>query len=99
MRFQLPQFIETETKIVGPFTLKQFLWVAGGVVFVMLLFTLTSGIVFFALALPIGGLFLAFAFVKIDDMPLIMYVAYALSFATGTKKYIFKKDEAETKFM
>ena len=33
MRFQLPQFIETEVKIVGPFTLQQFLWVAGGAAF------------------------------------------------------------------
>ncbi len=30
MRFQVPQFIETETKIVGPFTLKQFLYIALG---------------------------------------------------------------------
>ena len=26
MQFQVPQFTETETKLIGPFTLKQFLW-------------------------------------------------------------------------
>ena len=29
MQFQVPQFIETEDKIVGPFTLRQFIYVAG----------------------------------------------------------------------
>ena len=30
MRFQVPQFIEVEDKIFGPFTLKQFIYMAGG---------------------------------------------------------------------
>ena len=31
MEYQVPQFIEVEDKIFGPFTLKQFIYVAGGV--------------------------------------------------------------------
>jgi len=30
MQFNVPQFIETEDKLIGPFTLKQFLYLAAG---------------------------------------------------------------------
>ena len=93
MRFQLPQFIETETKIVGPFTLQQFLWIAGGTAFVFLLYMLVKGVLFFILAIPIGGIFLALAFLKIDGVPLVVYASYGLSYFTNPKKYIFKKED------
>ena len=97
MRFQLPQFIETEIKIVGPFTLQQFLWIAGGTAFVFLLYMLIKSTLFFILAIPIGGIFLAFAFLKIDGVPLIIYASYSLSYFTNPKKYIFKKEDGEIK--
>ena len=93
MRFQLPQFIETEIKIVGPFTLQQFLWVAGGAAFVFLLFTLVKGVLFFVFAVPIAAIFLALAFLKIDGVPLIVYLSYSVAYFTNPKKYIFKKEE------
>ena len=31
MQFQVPQFLDVEDKIIGPFTIKQFLYLAGGV--------------------------------------------------------------------
>lgn len=93
MRFQLPQFIETETKIVGPFTLQQFLWIAGGASFLFLIFTLVKGVLFFIFAIPIAIIFLALAFLKIDGVPLIVYASYGLSYFTNPKKYVFKKDE------
>lgn len=92
MRFQIPQFIETEVKIVGPFTLMQFLWVAGGAAILFLLFMFTKGFLFIALALPIAAIFIAMAFVKIDGVPLLVYASYGLSYILNPKKYIFKKD-------
>lgn len=92
MRFQLPQFIETETKIVGPFTLQQFLWIAGGAAFMFLFYTLIKGILFFFFAIPVAIIFLAFAFVKIDGVPLIVYASYSISYFTNPKKYVFKKE-------
>lgn len=91
MRFQIPQFIETEVKIVGPFTLQQFLWVAGGVAILFLLFMFVKGLLFIALALPIAAIFTAMAFVKVDGVPLLIYVSYGLSYILNPKKYIFKK--------
>ena len=96
MRFQLPQFIETEVKIVGPFTLYQFLWVAGGAAILFLLFMFTKGLLFIALALPIAAIFIALAFVKMDGVPLLVYISYGLSYILNPKKYIFKKDNGNT---
>lgn len=93
MRFQLPQFIETEINIIGPFTLKQFLWVAAGGVFLFLDFSALSGMFAIVMAIPIAGIAGAFAFLKVDDMPLINYMANMMSFSFGAKKYIYTKDQ------
>jgi hypothetical protein len=30
MRYQVPQFIDVEDKVIGPLTIKQFIYLAGG---------------------------------------------------------------------
>lgn len=92
-RYQVPQFIETETKLVGPFTLKQFLWVAGGAALLFFVYTFIKGIWFFLIAIPVAAGAFAFAFLKIDGIPLLNYLTYMLTFALAPKKYIYKKEE------
>lgn len=88
----MPQFIETESKIIGPFTLGQFLYLAsGGVIIFILQFFLPLSILIIA-GLPIAILALALAFYKVDGIPFPKYLLMALSFASGPKKYIFGKD-------
>ena len=93
MRFQVPQFIETETTIVGPLTWKQFIWVALGVGLILLLFRFLPGPVFVFAAIIIMAVFGGLAFLRIEEMTLIEYLMKALGFALGPKKYLFKKDE------
>lgn len=94
MRFQVPQFIETETKLVGPFTLKQFLFVAGGTMIIFMLRYAFNSMFFWILAsLPIAAIALGLAFYKIDGVPLPKYIMMAFSFATGSKKFTYKKGE------
>lgn len=90
VRFQVPQFIETEPRLVGPFTLRQFLWVAMGGSIIFIAFALLNGIAFVAVAALAAFTSLAFAFLKIEDMPLINYVAYALSYGLNPKRYLYK---------
>ena len=62
MRFQVPQFIEIEDKIIGPLTIKQFIYIAGGagMCFVIIRFAgLLWGIM---LSLPVAAFALALAF-------------------------------------
>ncbi|MEK7154315.1 MAG: PrgI family protein [Patescibacteria group bacterium] len=93
MRFQVPQFIETESKIVGPFTLKQFLYLAAGAVIIFILQYVLSFTLLIIAGIPVALLAAALAFYKVDGIPFPQYLLMALSFLTGTKKYVFKKDE------
>lgn len=93
MRFQIPQFIETEVKIIGPFTLKQFMWVAAGGTLLFLDFSVLTGVLAIILGIFIAGIAAAFAFLKIDDMPLLNYVSNALSFSFGSKQYVYRRDD------
>lgn len=93
MKFQVPQFIETETKLIGPFTLKQFLWLAGGGAIIFLLFLTLNRYVFFVIAIPVGASSAALAFVKINEIPLVSYVLYGITYFFNPKQYIFKKED------
>jgi len=95
VRFQVPQFIETESKIVGPFTLRQFLYLAAGGIIIFILQYLVSFTYLIIIGTPIAILAIALAFYKVDGIPLPQYLLMALSFLTGTKKYVFSKDEEQ----
>ena len=95
MRFQVPQFIETETKIIGPFTLKQFLFLAVGGVLIFILQYILSLTYLIIAGLPIAIISIALAFYKIDGVPLPQYISMALSFITGPKRYQFRKDGSD----
>ena len=61
MRFQLPQFIETEIKIIGPFTLKQFMWIGAGGALLFLDFSVLSGYAAIIVAIPVAAIAVALA--------------------------------------
>ena len=95
MRFQIPQFIDVEDKIFGPFTLKQFIYVAGGVSIAVggvLMFGFFFGLV---ITLPIVVLAAALAFYKGNNRPFIFVLESAFKYATKDKLYIWKKTELE----
>ena len=95
MRVQVPQFIETETKIIGPFTLKQFLFIAGGISLIVMEYILLPGIAFIAAAFVTGAFFGALAFLKVDGQPFINYLAYFLAYALGAKRYQYMPKQTQ----
>ncbi len=92
MKFQVPQFIDTEANIIGPFTLKQFLFLATGAVIIFVLQYVVSLLYLIILGAPIAIFFIALAFYKVDGVPLPQYLLMALSFMTGNKRYSFTKN-------
>ncbi len=90
MKFQVPQFIETETKLVGPLTLWQFLWVASGTSIIAMEYILTSGYIFFILLVLTAALFSSLAFVKVDGQPFLNYLAYMVAYVLGAKQYTYR---------
>lgn len=95
MDYQVPQFIEVEDRIFGPFTLKQFIYIAGGGgICAILLLTLP---LFFALLLgaPVAGLAAALAFLKINNKPFIEMLEAGFTYYVGKRLYLWKKEKEE----
>ncbi len=90
MQFSVPQFIEFESKIVGPLTIRQFAFIAVPV--------LVSFALFFVLILPVWILVatillsvgISFAFIKIGGRPLYMVVLYALKYFWQPRLFLWK---------
>lgn len=93
MRYQVPQFIEVEDKIIGPLTIKQFVYLVGGAGLSFIVYTY----VFFYLAIIIIAaiipLSLALAFYKVNNKPFIDFLESAFLYYTKGNLYIWKKEE------
>jgi len=93
MQFQVPQFIETEDTIVGPLTLKQFLYVgaAGGVSFV--LFFILSLWLWIIITVLLASAAIALAFGRYDGRSLPQVLLAAVNFYWQPKLYVWKREE------
>lgn|SRR3990167_3835333 len=92
MQFQIPQFIDIENKIVGPLTLKQFLYLAaaGGLDF-LLFFVLATWLWVFIAAI-IAGIGLALAFGKYNGQSLPKIGLYAFGFMWKPRRYFWQRE-------
>jgi hypothetical protein len=94
MRFQVPQFIETENKIVGPFSVRQFAYIgSGGLLIFVFRYIFTTFTYFVMASIIVGAIALGLAFAKIDGIPLPNFLFRATMFGLGIKKYIFTKEQ------
>lgn len=92
MQFQVPQFLDVEDKIVGPFTFKQFIYIVGGV-----------GLGYFALRyIPLIGFVFAIGFValgfslafyKINGKPLVFTIEYGFNYLRSNRLYVWRRRE------
>lgn|SRR3989344_3537591 len=94
-QFQVPQFIETESKIVGPLTLKQFLYIAAAGLTCFLLFFVLKFFIWVILTMIIGGLGAAFAFFKYNGRPLPVILKSAFLYYWNPRLYLWQREEAK----
>ena len=95
MQFRVPQFIDMEDKIVGPLTLKQFAYLLGAGGFSFLIWTfIPIRILAILLILPVAGVFLALAFIKINQRPFVEVLESAFSYYSGSKIYTWRQPKA-----
>ena len=96
MRFTVPEFIEYETKIIGPLTFRQFIFVgiAGAICF-FLYFTLgkTNFALFIMACLIIGAIAGVLAFLQIGGRPFPTIIGNFLRFNLRPKMFIWRKKE------
>jgi len=90
MQFQVPQFIETEDRVVGPLTIKQFLYVAAaGSISFILFFFLKTGLWLF-ITFIVAVIALSLAFIKVNGRSLITIAIAAFSFYWKPHFYLWK---------
>jgi hypothetical protein len=91
MRYQTPQFIDIEDKLFGPFTVKQFIYLAGGAGLVFLLYRFLPLFIAIIPMVVVVGFVLALAFWKVNGKPFIIVLEAAVRFYIGEKLYLWRK--------
>lgn len=91
----MPQFIEVEDKIVGPLTLRQFIYLAGTAGICAVLFAYLPRFIAIVLSLPIGALGAALAFYKVNKRPFVNLLEAGFSYLTHEKLMVWKQPELE----
>ena len=92
MKYQVPQFIEIEDKIIGPLTIKQFTYLVGGGGMAFIFYTFIPiylAVILIAVVIPLS---LALAFYKINNKPFIDFLESAFIYYTKQNLYIWKKE-------
>jgi len=96
MEYQVPQFIEVEDKIFGPLTLKQFIFLAGGIGICVVIFLYLPLIIAVIVAAPIVALTGALAFYKVNNKDFTQMLGAGLAYYTKDRLYLWKKDNTAT---
>jgi hypothetical protein len=91
MQFKVPQFIDIEDKLFGPFTFHQFAYLAGGASIVFVIFKLLPLWLGLIPMLFVAGLALLLTFYKINNKPFIYYLQAGIVYAFGSKLYVWKQ--------
>ncbi len=95
MRFQVPQFIDIEDKIFGPFTFKQFVYLAGGAGASYAIYRLLPIYIAVLLILPILGCALALTFYKVNGKPFVEILQAWFIYTFKSKLFIWKQRKIE----
>lgn len=98
MQFQVPQFIDTEDKIVGPLSLRQFFYlgIVAGFCF-LLFFLIGSLLIWIMLSVVIMGSAVALTVVKINGRPLSRVFVSALKYYWQPQTYVWQPDDQRGK--
>jgi len=96
MQYQVPQFVDIEDKIVGPLTLKQFLYLAFAGALIFVFWFLFNFYVWIIISVPITALASAFAFLKINDRPFVYFFLSFVRYFSKPKLYLFSAILRET---
>jgi hypothetical protein len=91
MQFKVPQFLDIEDKIFGPFTFKQFVYLAGGAGLSFIIYKLLGFFLGFIPIALVAALALALAFYKPNKKPLLNMMEAGFKFYVQDKLYVWKR--------
>ncbi|MEK7608374.1 MAG: PrgI family protein [Patescibacteria group bacterium] len=95
MQFRVPQFLETEDKIVGPLTLRQFLYIGAAFVVISILYALVAMWLWAIISLFIVILAGALAFGKVNGQPMSKIILAGARFYWKPQTYVWQEPGQE----
>ena len=98
MQYGVPQFINVEDKIVGPFTGKQTICLIIGGGLLMLFFSVFDLIFFAVAAMFIIPITLAFAFWRPKGISLSRLIMNKINFSTSDRLYVWRREPDDIMF-
>ena len=98
MQFKVPQFLEVEDKIFGPFTFKEFVYLAGGAGMCFVVYKLLGLIWGIIPILAIAGFAAMLTFYRPNNKPFINMLEAGFKYFLQSKLYIWKKRQNKIKF-
>lgn len=97
MQFKVPQFLDIEDKIFGPFTFREFVYLAGGAGLCFVLFKLLGFLLGAIPILIVAGFALMLTFYRPNNKPLLNMLESGFKYFTQNKLYIWKKVKVKNK--
>lgn len=94
-QYQVPQFITVEDKVFGPFTIKQFIYLAAGSVLIFGARILLAPLLFWPIAAVVGGLAASLAFLKINEQPFPIVVKNMIFYMLRPRLYIWRQESPQ----
>lgn len=94
MRFEVPQFIDVKDKIFGPFTFKQFLYLAGAGGLAYLAIRVIPSFIKYPIALVLALFGLALAFYKMNGRPFSVMLQAMLTYLFSSKLFLWHQRDA-----
>lgn len=93
MQFQVPQFIDTEDKIVGPLSIRQFIYIVVAAGISIILYFTVQAWLWMILSLPLLAFGAAMAFIKINGRPFSKFLFAGLSYYWKPQTYVWQPDQ------
>ena len=96
MRYEVPQFIDVEEHIIGPLTLPQFLYIAGGGGAAYIALRFLPPVINIIAAIIVGGFGLTMAFARINGRPFPVMLFAILSHFFSPRMFLWSYKRATT---
>lgn len=91
MQFKVPQFLDIEDKIFGPFTFSEFVYLAGGAGLCYVLYKALGLLLGLIPILAVAGLAVALVFYKPNNKPLVNMIEAWIRYTAQSKLYIWQR--------
>ena len=91
MQFKVPQFLDIEDTIFGPFTFKQFIYLAGGGGLCFIIYKLLGLVLGLIPILAVAGFSFMLTFYRPNGKPFIHMLESGFGYIIQSKLYIWKR--------